>query len=176
MRGVRVQFELGAVAVANNWRYSITLGDGTPGPVVCLANPNDQYSRPQWANLLGKAVTRAEWATSSSEGMYITFERQVPNPGFDFTDPRAYEQQGWLKGLYTVDDFRILNPWIGRPMMSWYVGARWTNHYTYSEGDTGYFKYLIDDYYTDLHETGQYRVHRLDDSSNYKEFIIVLGV
>jgi hypothetical protein len=107
--------------------------------------------------------------------MYITFERQVPNPAFDFS-PEAFQRQDWLKGLYAVDDFRVLNPWIGRPIMSWNVGGRWANHYSFSEGDTGYFSYAIDDYYTQFQESAQYRVHRLDDSDNYKEFIIALGV
>lgn len=176
MRGIRLQFELGHRAIANNWRYTVNLSDGNPGPLTCLANPNDQFSEVKWTSLLGVPVTNCVWTTVSAEGMYVNINRQVPDPNFNFNDPDSYQRQGWLKGLYTVDEFRVYNPWIGRPFMSWNHGNRWTNNYTFSEGDTGYFNYGIDDYYNNIQESGQYRVHRLDDSSNYKEFIIVLGV
>lgn len=173
MRGIRLQFELGHEAVNQNWRYQVELSDGHSGPIVCLANPNDQYNEVKWTSLLGVPVTSTEWTTISSEGGYVTISRQIPNPEFNFNDPDAY---GRLKGLYSVDEFRVYNPWIGRPFLSWNVGGRWTNNYTFSEGDTGYFRYSLDDYQNNLQESGQYRVHRLDDSEHYKEFIIVVGV
>ena len=176
MRGIRIQFELGHQAVANNWRYTVNLSDGAAGPVYCLANPNDQYNEIKWTSLLGVAQTHAEWTTISSEGMYVSIARQVPNSQFNFNDPDAYQRREWLTGSYDVDEFRVYNPWIGRPFLSWNHEGRWTNNYTFSEGDTGYFKYSIDDYENSLREVGKYRVHRLSDSNNYKEFIILLGV
>lgn len=176
MRGIRIQFELGHQAVANNWRYTVNLSDGLPGPSSCLANPNDQYSEVKWTSLLGVPVTKGVWTTVSSEGMYVSLDRQLPNSEFNFNDPDQYQRREWIKALYPVTELRIYNPWIGRPFLSWPVKGGWGKNYTFSEGDTGYFSYAIDDYELGIKEQGQYRVHRLNDSSNYKEFIILLGV
>lgn len=175
MRGIRLVIELGTAAAAQDLRYQVRLGDGRAGPTYTFALMTNQYSRGQWIDLLGYPYQNASWTTESSEGMYITIERQEPNPDFDFADPHAYERREWLKGQWPVDEFRLLNPWIGRPIMSWYRNNRWTDHRAYSEGTCAEFTYTVDDYSTPMHETGKFTVTRRDDSDLYKEFVIVLG-
>ncbi len=173
MRNIRAQFELTNTGKSVDRRYSIIVGDGVHSQSYTLA-PKDQFSDHRWDMLLGEASTHCEWNSNTSEGMYITIVRQYVNPAFDFSVD-AYRNHEWFLAEPEVVGFRLYNPWIGKPFLSWAGRGRWSSDISFKEGDTNEFAWSFADWETKIEEKDvKYTVQRLDDSDNFKEFIIKL--
>jgi hypothetical protein len=173
MRNIRAQFELTNTGKSVDRRYSIIVGDGIHSQRYTLA-PKDQFSDHRWDMLLGEASTHCEWNSNTSEGMYITIVRQYVNPEFDFSVD-AYRNHEWFLAEPEVVGFRLYNPWIGKPFLSWAGRGRWGDDVDFKEGDTNEFAWSFADWETKIEEKDvKYTVQRLDDSDNFKEFIIKL--
>lgn len=173
MRKVRAQFELTKKGQDVDRRYIVTVGDGVHSQNFTLA-PHDQFSDHRWDMLLGESSTHCEWISNTDEGMYITITRQYVNPNFDFS-MESYRNYEWLIADPVVSQFRLYNPWIGKPFLSWAGRGKWGNDVSFSEGDTSQFAWGFSNWDPKIEEKDvQYTVHRFDDSDNFKEFIIKL--
>jgi hypothetical protein len=173
MRKIRAQFELTNTGKSVDRRYTIIVGDGIHSQRYTLA-PKDQFSDHRWDMLLGESSTDCAWNSNTSEGMYITIVRQYVNPAFDFSVD-AYRNREWFLAEPEVVGFRLYNPWIGKPFLSWAGRGRWSDDVDFKEGDTNEFAWSFADWETKIEEKDvKYTVHRLDDSDNFKEFIIKL--
>lgn len=174
MRKIRAQFELSNTGKAVDRRYAITVGDGWHSQVYTLAPP-DQFSDHRWEMLLGESLQKFAWASNTSEGMYINIYRQYVNPKFDFS-LEAYRRQDWFLAEPEVSHFRLYNPLFARPCLNWPEGGtRWGDGIPFSEGDTKQFAWEFSDWETKIEEKDvKYTVQRLDDSDDFKEFIIKL--
>ncbi len=173
MREIKAKFELTQRAISVDRRYWISLGDGIHTYSFTLG-PKDQFSRPEWEFLVGPSQLSGEWHSNNGEGMYVHIYRQYVNPNFDFT-PEAYQRQGWLIGQPEVSNFRLYNPILARPCLNWPEGNRWGDGLPFSEGDQHQFAWSIEDWETKIEEKDvQYTVKRLNDSDDYKEFLITL--
>lgn len=173
MREIRARFELSEKAKSVDRRYCISLGDGIHTEVFTLA-PEDQFSSFQWQFLLGESKLDGTWHSNNGEGMYVHIYRQYVNPNFGFT-PQEYQQESWLLAEPEVSRFRLYNPFLARPCLDWDVGNRWGDSVPFSEGDHYEFGWSFADWETKIEETNiQYKVVRLPDSDDYKEFLIIL--
>lgn len=173
MRKIRARFELTEKAIAVDRRYWISLGDGSHTSSFTLG-PKDQFSRPEWEFLVGPSLLSGAWHSNSNEGMYVSISRQYVNPNFGFT-PEEYQRSAWLLGLPEVSNFRLYNPFIGYPSLDWPTRSGWGNSVSYSEGEQHPFAWSFSDWETKIEEKDvQYTVKRLDDSDDYKEFLIRL--
>ena len=174
MRKIRAHFELTKTGIAVDRRYVIVVGDGSHSQSFVLG-PQDQFSRAEWEFLVGPTQQSIEWHSDTNEGMYVTISRQYVNPNFDFTQ-EGYLRQDWLIGLPEVSQFRLYNPFIGRPFISWPINhSSWGNNDPFSEGDEKQFEWSVTDWETKIDEQHvKYTVKRLDDSDDYKEFLISL--
>lgn len=174
MREIRAQFELTDRAIAVDRRYCISLGDGIHSTSFTLG-PKDQFSKPEWEFLVGPSVLSASWHSNNGEGMYVHICRQYVNPNFGFT-PKEYQENSWLLGLPEVSHFRLYNPFLARPCLNWPEnGTRWGEGIPFSNGDQKQFAWSFEDWETKIEEKDvQYTVKRLDDSDDYKEFLIRL--
>lgn len=174
MRKIRLQIELTEKAVALDRRYWISLGDGFNGSAFTLANPDDQFSDTKWQFILGEPHLSGSWSSITSEGMYVHISRQYVNPNFDFSQ-EEYQRQSWLIGNPEVSSFRLYNPLFARPCLNWDINNRWSDGQPFSEGDQFQYAWSFADWETKIEEREvQYYVKRLDDSDNYKEFLIRL--
>lgn len=173
MRKVRAQFELSDKGKSVDRRYTIIVGDGFHSQSYTLA-PKDQFSDHRWDMLLGEPLTSFAWPSNTNEGLYVNIVRQYVNPAFDFS-LEAYRNQEWFLGEPEVAAFRLYNPWIGKPFLSWAGRGRWSDDVDFSEGDTNEFEWSFSDYETKIEEKNvKYTIHRQDDSDDFKEFIIKL--
>jgi hypothetical protein len=173
MREIKAQFELSEKAITVDRRYWISLGDGIHTTSFTLG-PKDQFSRPEWEFLVGPSVLSGSWHSNNSEGMYVHICRQYLNPNFDFT-PEAYQRQGWLIDDPQVSEFRLYNPFLARPCLDWSTKNGWGNSIAFSEGDQQQFAWSYSEWETKIEEKDvQYTVKRLNDSDDYKEFLIRL--
>ena len=175
MRKIRAQFELSEKGIAVDRRYVIVVGDGVHSERFVLG-PKDQFSRPEWEFLVGPTRLSAVWHSDTSEGMYVTIARQYVNPNFDFT-PDAYRRYEFLIGIPEVQEFRLYNPFLAKPSLDWPNQGRtgWVWGESYSEGDQKTHTWSYEDWETKIKEIDvQYTVKRLDDSDDYKEFLIRL--
>lgn len=176
MREIRAQFELTEKGVAVDRRYVIVVGDGIHSERFVLG-PKDQFSRPEWEFLVGPSVTSCSWHSNNGEGMYVTVYRQYVNPNFDFT-PDAYRKEEWLLSLPDVSHFRLYNPFLARPFLQFAQSgdSGWHGEeFPFSEGDQKQFAWSFNDWETKIDEKDvQYTVKRLNDSDDYKEFLIRL--
>lgn len=173
MREIRARFELTEKAISLDRRYWISLGDGIHTESFTLG-PKDQFSRPEWEFLVGPSLLSGSWHSNNGEGMYVHIFRQYVNPDFDFS-MEGYQNQGWLLGLPEVAEFRLYNPILARPCMNFPKGDRWGDGIPFSEGDQHQFGWTVDEYDFPIKEVDvQYYVKRLDDSDDYKEFLIRL--
>jgi hypothetical protein len=189
MRDIKARFEIDNKGMDKGHRYTVVVGDGFHSQLNTLANPKDKYSKEmRWGSLLGDAKMDFTWASSRSEGMYVTIARQYPNDDFDFS-PEAYIRGNWLKAQIDVANFRLYNPFWGRPFLQFSNRSnRWDGEeIAFSEGDQKQFHYdienqwSIDDngnsYQMKIEEHGvQWTARRNDDSDDYKEFVIRLSV
>lgn len=173
MKEIKARFELTERAIAVDRRYWISLGDGIHTSSFVLG-PKDQFSRPEWEFLVGPSQLSGEWHSNNGEGMYVHIHRQYVNPEFDFT-PEAYQRHNWLIGEPVVSEFRLYNPLFARPCLNWPTKNGWGDGLPFSEGDQHQFAWSIDDWETKIQEKDiQYTVKRLNDSDDYKEFLIRL--
>jgi len=174
MREIRARFELSEKAKSVDRRYCISLGDGIHTEFFTLA-PEDQFSSFQWQFLLGESKLDGTWHSNNSEGMYVHIYRQYVNPNFGFT-PQEYQQESWLLAEPEVSHFRLYNPFLARPCLDWPIKyTQWGNSIPFSEGDQHQFSWSFSDWETKIEEKDvKYTVKRLDDSDDYKEFLIVL--
>jgi hypothetical protein len=174
MRKVRARFELTDLAKSVDRRYTVVVGDGAHSERFCLA-PKDQFNDYRWEMLLDESHLEYTWASNSSEGMYVTIYRQYVNPQFDFSID-AYRRQDWLLALPEVSMFRLYNPFLARPCLNWPVNhTGWDSGLAFSEGDQHQFAWNFSDWETKIEEKDvQYFVKRLDDSDDFKEFLIRL--
>ena len=173
MRKVRAQFELTKKGQDVDRRYTIIVGDGIHSQNYTLA-PKDQFSDHRWDMLLGESLTSCEWTSNTNEGLYVTVVRQYVNPKFDFSID-AYRNREWFLAAPEVTGFRLYNPWIGKPFLSWSGRGRWNDDVDFKEGDTNEFTWSFSDWETKIEEKDvKYTIHRFDDSDNFKEFIIKL--
>lgn len=174
MRKIRAQFELSKKGQSLDRRYVIAVGDGFHSETYTLAPP-DQFSDHKWDMLLGDSHLTCEWASNTEEGMYVTILRQYVNPDFDFSDPEAYRRQDWLIAEPDVSVFRLYNPFLARPFLSWGGKSRWTDDVPFSEGDSHDYTWSFSDWDSKIKETDVlYTIERLGDSDNFKEFKITL--
>lgn len=174
MREIRARFELTEKAISVDRRYVIVVGDGIHSERFVLG-PKDQFDHPQWDFLVGPSQVSATWHSNNGEGMYVTIARQYVNPNFDFSI-EAYKREEWLLGLPEVSHFRLYNPILARPCLNWPEGStRWGPGLPFSEGDQHQFAWSFEEYEFPIKELDvQYYVKRLDDSDDYKEFLIRL--
>jgi len=174
MREIRAQFELTQKGISVDRRYSIIVGDGIHSQNFTLAPPKDPFSDFQWNMLLGESRTKWDWCSNNSEGMYVTIVRQYVNPEFDFS-PEAYMRHDWLLDAPEVTRFRLYNPLFARACLDWPTGHGWGNSVPFSEGDTKQYAWSYSVWEPKIEEKDvQYTVQRLDDSDDFKEFIIKL--
>ncbi len=173
MRKIKARFELSEKAKSVDRRYWISLGDGCHTNSFTLG-PKDQFSRPEWEFLVGPSQLSGEWHSNSDEGMYVHIHRQYVNPNFGFT-PEEYQRGSWLIGQPAVSEFRLYNPLFARPCLNWPTQNGWGDGLPFSEGDQHQFAWSIEDWETKIEEKDvQYKVKRLNDSDDYKEFLITL--
>lgn len=173
MREIRAQFELTEKAISVDRRYVVVVGDGIHSERFVLG-PKDQFSRPEWDFLVGPSELSVTWHSNNGEGMYVHIARQYVNPKFDFT-PDAYRREEWLLDLPEVSHFRLYNPLFARPCLNWPNGNRWGTGIPFSEGDQHQFAWDYASYELKIKESDvQYYVKRLDDTDDYKEFLIRL--
>jgi len=173
MREIRAQFELTDKGKSLDRRYSIIVGDGVHSQNFTLA-PKDQFSDHRWDMLLGEASVHCDWCSNNSEGLYVTIVRQYVNPEFDFSI-EAYRRQDWFLAEPEVTQFRLYNPLFARACLDWPTRNGWGNSVPFSEGDTKQYAWSFASWEPKIEEKDvQYTVHRLDDSDNFKEFIIKL--
>lgn len=174
MRDIRAQFELSGLGQQVDRRYIIAVSDGVHSKTFTLAPP-DQFSKDhRWDMLLGHSSLHGDWVSNSDEGMYVTICRQYVNPDFDFSIEQ-YQNRQWLLGQPDVSSFRLYNPWIGRPFLSWAGKRGWTTDVSFSEGDSYQFAWSFSDWETKIEENDvKYSIQRLDDTNDFKEFIIKL--
>jgi hypothetical protein len=174
MRNVRAQFELSDLGKSLDRRYSIVVGDGAHSQRYTLA-PKDQFSDPRWEFLLGEPLTKFAWPSHTGEGLYVTICRQYVNPKFDFS-PEAYMRHDWMIGEPDVSRFRLYNPLFARACLNWPTQNGWGDNVPFSEGDSKEFAWSFYDWETKIEEKDvKYTVKRLDDSDDFKEFIITLN-
>lgn len=173
MRKVRAQFELSNTGKSVDRRYTIVVGDGFHSQSYTLA-PKDQFSDHRWEMLLGESLTKFAWASNTSEGLYVSIFRQYVNPAFDFS-LEAYRRQSWFLAEPEVSAFRLYNPLFARACLNWPTNNGWGDSVPFSEGDIKQFTWDFDDWQTKIEEKDvKYTVQRLDDSNDFKEFIIKL--
>lgn len=173
MRKVRAQFDLSDKGKSVDRRYTIIVGDGFHSQSYTLA-PKDQFSDHRWDMLLGEPLTSFGWPSNTNEGLYVNIIRQYVNPAFDFS-LEAYRNREWFIAEPEVAAFRLYNPWIGKPFLSWAGRGRWNEDVDFREGDTNEFEWSFSDYETKIEEKNvKYTIHRQDDSDDFKEFIIKL--
>lgn len=175
MRKIRTKFELSEKGISVDRRYVIVVGDGVHGERFVLG-PKDQFSRPEWEFLVGPSNLSATWHSDTDEGMYVTFARQYVNPNFDF-EPDSYRRGDFLLDLPDVQEFRLSNPLFARPGLSWPNKGRtgWIWADSYSEGDEHQYSWSYENWELKLSETDvRYTVKRLNDSDDYKEFLVRL--
>ena len=173
MRKIRAKFELTEKAIGVDRRYRISVGDGWNSTTFSLA-PEDQFSSPGWQSLLGESTLDNTWQTSTDEGMYVTIFRQYVNPNFGFT-PEEYTNNSWLIAEPIISEFRLYNPFLARPCLNWSERDHWSSGQPFSEGDQFQYDWNFSDWETKIEETNvHYTVKRLDDSDDFKEFLIRL--
>lgn len=173
MRKIRARFELTEKAVSVDRRYRITVGDGFNSTSFGLA-PKDQFSDPRWEFLLGDYSLDFTWHSSTDEGMYVNIYREYVNPNFGFT-PEEYVNRSWLIDEPNISTFRLYNPFLAHPCLNWLEGDHWGSGQPFSEGDQFNYAWSFSDWETKLSEDNvQYTVKRLDDSDDFKEFLIRL--
>ena len=174
MRRIRAQFELSKIGQQIDRRYTVIVGDGFHSQRFTLAPPDQFEKDHRWEMLLGRASTHCDWASNTSEGMYINIVRQYVNPAFDFSY-EAYTRQDWFLADPDVINFRLYNPFLGKPFLSWGGNPRWNDDVDFSEGDSHQFAWGFSNWETKIEEMDvKYTIQRLDDSDNFKEFIIKL--
>ena len=174
MRKIKAYFELSNTGKSIDRRYSIVVGDGAHSQSFTLA-PQDQFSDHRWDMLLGDSLLNCDWASNTSEGMYVTIYRQYVNPEFDFS-LKQYRENNWMLAEPDVSTFRLYNPLFARACLNWPNGRNgWGDSVPFSEGDTKQFAWSFTDWQTKIEEKDvKYTVHRSDDSDDFKEFVIRL--
>lgn len=184
MRRIKLRVELNGAGIEKGHRYVVRTGDGFNSALSLLASTTDVYSKGQWPFLLGNPQTNGTWASTTSEGMYVTIFRQYPNSDFDF-QPESYKKENWLENQIEVADFRLYNPFLARPFLQWNTSStHWDGEQIpFSEGDQRQFGYNIHEWdyekqaWWSKNESGiNWSVRRTDDSDDYKEFVIKLSV
>ena len=174
MREIRAQFELTEKGISVDRRYSIIVGDGIHSQIFTLAPPKDPFSDFQWHMLLGESRIKWDWCSNNGEGMYVTIVRQYVNQEFDFS-PEAYVRHDWMLDEPDVSRFRLYNPLFARACLDWPTSHGWGNSVPFSEGDTKHYSWSYSSWDSKIEEKDvQYTVQRLDDSDDFKEFIIKL--
>jgi hypothetical protein len=74
-----------------------------------------------------------------------------------------------------VSKFRLYNPLFARACLDWPTERGWGNSVPFSEGDTKHYSWSYSVWDPKIEEKDvQYTVQRLDDSDDFKEFIIKL--
>jgi hypothetical protein len=182
MRGIRARIEITQQGIDKGHRYWISTTNGNDPHTYLLAGNKDIYSADYaWRTLLGDPNTSIV-TSSPSQNLSISIWRQIPNPHFDPHNPKDYQSgKDWQCGI-DVNGFRLYNPPLARPYLQWDLGGRWGDEVPFSEGDQHQYAYDIEKIWDDRYdyvtpEKGvQWTVRRLDDSDNFKEFVIKLSV
>jgi len=176
MRGIRVRFEITPQAINKGHRYDISTTNGSNPHGWTLADPKDKYSTNfAWRSLLGEPETSIV-SSSNTQTLSVQICRQIPNPHFDPMDPQSFIQHKDFQFLSDVSSFRLYNPLFARPYLQWNQGGS----IPFSEGDEKHFAYEVEKIWNERYDYVipekdiQWSVHRLDDSSDFKEFLIKL--